>query len=239
MATYNFFDLSPFDFELLAKEIAEKKYKRDFEAFTVGRDGGIDIRSNYRNTLFVGQCKHYAKSEFAQLKSSLKKEIAKVKSLNPTKYIVFTSLGLTPNNKNELVTELSELNLDEKDILDSVALNAFIAKNPEIEKHHIKLWLNSSSVLEEIVFKEISVRSKFYKDDILKKAKFWVNNSYITIANNYLEKKHFCIITGIPGRGKTTLAEMMCLNYCKEKYFLYKINSFEKYQCFNCVQILK
>lgn len=229
MATYNFFDLSPFDFELLAKEIAEKKYKRNFEAFTTGRDGGIDLRSDDKKTLFIGQCKHYAKSGFSQLKSTLKNEITKVKGMNPTKYIVFTSLGLTPENKNELVSELSELKLAKEDILDSVALNAFIETNPEIEKHHIKLWLNSSAVLESIVFKEINIRTKFFKDEMLKNAKFWVNNSYVTLANKYLEKKHFCIISGIPGIGKTTLAEMICLNYCKEKYVLVKINSFEEF----------
>lgn len=59
MPNYTFQNLSPFDFEQLAKSIVETRYQKEFESFTSGRDGGIDLRcSKYdnRNIKRYGSC---------------------------------------------------------------------------------------------------------------------------------------------------------------------------------------
>jgi hypothetical protein len=73
------------------------------ENFKRGPDSGIDLRycPNKDHSLIV-QCKHYAESSFAQLRRVIKEELEKVKKLDPERYIVATSLGLTPNNKDEI-----------------------------------------------------------------------------------------------------------------------------------------
>lgn len=40
-----------------------------------------------------------------------------------------------------------------------------------------------------------------------------------------LKTLNYCIITGIPGIGKTTLAEIIILHYIDKEYEVYKINS--------------
>ena len=67
MPNYTFQNLSPFDFEQLARDILEAKYKKEFESFTPGRDSGIDLRYFKNKDRIIVQCKHYEKSGFPQL----------------------------------------------------------------------------------------------------------------------------------------------------------------------------
>ncbi len=229
MANYDFADLSPFDFEQLAAEIASKNYSRKFEGFTSGRDGGIDIRSTTNTDIYIGQCKHYLKSSFSSLRTALKKEIDKAKKLNPTKYIVFTSQALTPGNKDTLASDLSKLNLISEDIWDKTQINNYLTENPEIEKHHLKLFLNSTTVLDHIVHKEQYERSNLYLEDIIRKSKMWVPNSQFDKALKHIEENNFCLISGVPGIGKTTMAELLCLYYIKNDYHFIKMNSLKDF----------
>ena len=101
MPAYTFADLSPLDFEILSRDLLQKELQITLESFKPGRDGGIDFRcfTETQKTLVV-QCKHYAGSGLAQLMSDLKnKEVAKLQKLQPTRYILVTSVALTPANK--------------------------------------------------------------------------------------------------------------------------------------------
>jgi hypothetical protein len=42
---YNLDVLSPLEFEKLSKDIISKKLNLEFKSFTMGKDGGIDLRN--------------------------------------------------------------------------------------------------------------------------------------------------------------------------------------------------
>jgi hypothetical protein len=69
-----FDDLSDYDFELLAADLLGRELGRRFETFSRGPDGGIDLRAHIGRGFHYAQCKHYALSGFARLRSAAEKE---------------------------------------------------------------------------------------------------------------------------------------------------------------------
>ena len=115
MIKYDFLNLSPAEFEELSRDLLQKHLNTIFESFKDGRDQGIDLRwtSNNDKNIIV-QCKRY--SDYKPLIANLKKEVLKVTKLNPQKYIIMTSTGLTPNNKSEIKKLFSPYIVNTSDI---------------------------------------------------------------------------------------------------------------------------
>jgi hypothetical protein len=224
---YDFKMLSDYDFELLTRDLLQKVLQCRLESFKKGRDNGIDLRYSCTNNIndIVIQCKHYANSTFSNLKSKLlKEEFAKIKLLNPSRYMLVTSLGLTPNQKEELRQYLSPYCKLVSDIIGMDELNGLLRDYPEIEKSHYKLWLTSSQVLEKILHNEVYSRSEITIDSIKTKLKIYVQNQAFFKSLEILDKNNCCIITGIPGIGKTTLAEMLLITYLNRGYEIIKVS---------------
>ena len=95
MSDYDFSTLNDKEFEDLSVDLISKDKDKRFERFKAGKDGGIDGRFYHDDgSQEIVQCKHYLKTGFNGLISSLKKkndkginEIDKVKKLTPIKYI--------------------------------------------------------------------------------------------------------------------------------------------------------
>lgn len=225
MSNFTFQNLSPFDFEMLCKEIIEYKVNKEFEAFTIGRDGGTDLRCIDNNEKIIVQCKHYEKTGYNGLKATLKNEKDSVTKLNPTRYILMTSVGLTPSNKDEIKIIFSPFIKNTSDIIDATAINTILNENESILKHHPKLWMMSAGVLEKILNNSIYKRSEIDKENIEHKIKIYVKNSFYNKALKILEEKSICIISGIPGIGKTSMAEMLAYQLCCKDYEFYSINN--------------
>lgn len=99
MPRYTFQELSSFDFEELVADLLDAEWSTRFERFKPGPDQGIDLRCTpHPGRAVVVQCKHMVGSTVAQLFASLRREVAKVHALAPDRYVVATSLGLTPAN---------------------------------------------------------------------------------------------------------------------------------------------
>jgi adenylate kinase family enzyme len=236
---YDFTSLSSYDFELLARDLLQKELKdKTFESFKSGRDGGIDLRYsvNKRNTIIV-QCKHYAKSTFSNLTTELKKELPKIKKLSVNRYILVTSLGLTPANKDSIMNVLDPFILSTADIYGKDDVNNLLGKFPDLERSNFKLWLTSTTVMERIIHSDIYNKSEIELDLIKQKIKFYVqNNSYIE-AKKILTEANYCIIAGVPGIGKTTLAEMLIVDYLAHEYEIFKVSNIEEaYRLYNPVK---
>ena len=108
MPSYSFESLSPADFEDLTRDLLQESLGVRLEAFGPGRDNGIDLRhsSSTEGDLIV-QCKHYARSGFAQLLNEIRSsELAKIRKLQPNRYILTTSVDLNPERKGRLVKAL-------------------------------------------------------------------------------------------------------------------------------------
>ncbi|MDD2656858.1 MAG: ATP-binding protein [Patescibacteria group bacterium] len=221
MPNYNFEMLNDKDFEDLSRDLLQLKLKLELESFKSGRDNGIDLRYatiKHKNEIIV-QAKHYLGSGYKKLLSKLvKEELPKVKKLKPKRYIITTSLKLTPKNKEKIVEELKPYVRNTGDIIDGNNLNNLLNKYPEIEESHFKLWLSSTNILQKVINNGISGRSEFTKENIKKKIQLYVKNNRFSEATEILNKEKFLIIIGSPGIGKSTMAHMLIYNFLKHSY---------------------
>jgi hypothetical protein len=210
MPDYDFRSLSPHDFELLARDLLQKTLGVRLESFTAGRDAGIDLRYRDDSNHVIVQCKHYAESGFDALARILAaKERTKVEKLSPSRYVLATSVGLTPGQKDKLLGILNPFCQGPGDILGRDDLNNLLTLHPEVERSHFKLWLTSSGVLERVLNAGIFADSATHVDRIRQRLARYVPNPSFDRARTILEKSRFCVIAGIPGIGKTTLAEVL------------------------------
>lgn len=211
---YNFETLSPKDFELLTRDLLQKELSITLETFKSGKDSGIDLKysKDTTNELIV-QCKHYKNSTLNDLYNALKIETEKIKKLNPKRYIISTSQSLSPKNKDKIMQICFPFIKSTSDIYGNDDLNNLITKFPKIEKDHFKLWLTSTKVLEQILHSNVVNKSRFKLDEIREKIKKFVPNPSIGEAQNILDSENFVVISGAPGVGKTTLAEMIVYSY--------------------------
>lgn len=220
---YTFSTLNDKDLEVLALDILSRKLNKDFQSFRMGADKGIDLRyatiKNENDTIV--QVKHYVNSGISKLKIDLKKkEVNKVRSLNPKRYILVTSLSLSPLNKEQIKTILQPYIISTSDILGKNELNYFLRKFPDVETAHFKLWLSNTNILNRILKNGIKARSEFYDKKIKDRIKIFVPNKTHRLAVEVLNKNHFILITGAPGIGKSTLANMLTYQLLAQNYEL-------------------
>lgn len=215
MPNYDFLILQHNEFEHLTRDLLQKKENVFVESFTPGKDGGIDLRfAKVRGYSAIVQAKRY--KSFSSLRTELIKEAVKVKALNPERYIISTSVGLSPENKADIQSIFSPYIKATEDILGKDDLNNLLGQYPEIEKQYYKLWLGSTAVLEDILNKRINNWSQIEMEAIRREVSTYVMNKSFDDAISILNNNRYVIISGIPGIGKTTLARML-VNYLLSK----------------------
>ena len=95
MTEYDFLNLSPYEFELLCRDLLQKYYGVFLESFTPGRDKGIDLRymTNPENSLII-QCKRF--SNFPDLCRILQAERKKLGTMGSlSRYVLATSVPVS------------------------------------------------------------------------------------------------------------------------------------------------
>ena len=227
MPSYDFSSLSPTDFEDLARDLLQAELGLFLESFGAGRDGGIDLRhaAADKGALIV-QCKRYGKKKHSQLKSVLRREeLDKIKKLSPERYILFTSIEMTPANKDELLGLLSPYCRSTLDIYGLTDVNNLLGKHEEIERKHYKLWMSSTTVLDRLIHSDIYSYNEFMIRDIRERVARYVKNDSFDRAIELLDVEKYCIVSGEPGVGKTTLSEMVLLYYANQGYQPVIVNS--------------
>lgn len=228
MKDYDFSTLNDKEFEILCLDLLNNKYDLNLQAFKVGKDKGIDLRysSKSNNNEIVVQAKQYSGSKFAQLKHSLlKKEIVKVGKLKPERYIIVTSLPLSASEKDELKQGLNPFVKTSNDILGKDDLNTLLREFPHIEKSHFKLWFSSVTILETILNNAIESRTQYHLKKIKNKIPFYVVTKKLDSALKILNKEKLLLITGQPGIGKTTLADMILFEKAYSGFRVYKVEN--------------
>lgn len=220
MTAYNYQRLSPYDFEELMHDLLEKKLNIPLEAFSKGADGGIDLRcckpKKSSAVPLIIQCKHC--KDWKILQQELKKEIPKVAALKPGRYIVATSLPLSPARKNEIQTLFAPWIRNPADILGEADIDHGLRTNRTVLDRHFKLWLSDVTILKRVVHSDIENVSTFRREEIQRDIKLFVRNQSFSEAQKLLKKNHYCIISGKPGIGKTTLAYMLLYHYMHRGY---------------------
>lgn len=220
MADYDFKSLSSYDFALLARDLLQAELGLRLESFSEGPDSGIDLRYRDGTTNLIVQCKHYAGSGFSALMSILRrKEHQKITRLAPSRYILATSVPLTPNRKDEIIKILMPYCHGPSDVCGCEDLNNLLGRFPNIERQHFKLWLTSEVVLRRVLDAGIFTDSEAHLDRIRLRLCRYVENPSFQRAGMLLDKHHYCIIAGIPGIGKTTLAEVLLADLVERQGF--------------------
>ncbi len=220
MSRYNYDCLSPQDFEELVRDLLQAEWGVSLEAFRSGRDNGIDLRYSRTNEdTRIIQCKHFAASGFRKLLNEFKtKEFSKIRLLNPCRYVVATTCGLTPANKTAVVVILAPFVLSPHDVIGANDLDGLLARHPAVERSNFKLWLTSTEVLERVVHNAELCLTDFQVDRVRRKLPLFVQGEAFPRAQKMLEEHRIVIISGVPGIGKTTLAEMLLYAHLSEGY---------------------
>ena len=225
--TYDFVSLSHADFEDLSRDVIGRELDLRFEAFAAGPDGGIDGRHARGNKQTILQAKHYAGSRIANLKQAMKRERLSIERLAPERYVLVTSCNLTPSNKSELAGIIGPAVKSEADIFGPGDINSLLRRYPEIAKSHIRLWLTGTAVLERVLNAAAHSFNDITREEIAAKLRVYAPNPSFDAAREILEKQHVVIISGPPGVGKTTLAEMLGYAHLAEDWELIAIRGLD------------
>ncbi len=218
MIDYDFQILQPNEFENLTRDLLQKKEGVFIESFAIGRDGGVDLRfaTPRGKKKVVVQAKRY--KNLNKLMSELKEEAVKVRKIKPDRYILSTSLALTPANKDAILSLFAPYIHSTEDILGRNDLNNLLGQYSEVEKQYYKLWLASTSVLESILNKRIENWSAMELEEARHDVSLYVMNDSYDKASKILKENRYVIISGLPGIGKTTLARMLAYNILANGY---------------------
>lgn len=197
MNQYNFNVLSPLEFEEFAKDILSAVHNVEYQTYSEGKDGGIDMRyiAKEHTDETIIQCKRY-KTTTALTSNLLHKERPKLNKLKPKKYILVLSLDLSVKRVDKLVKAFKPYIKSPHDIIMPKQLNSYLAKNPQVEKRHFKLWLTSSNVLDTIIHSSIDNYSALTKQNIEDSATLFVPLPNMQEAIDKLRDNGFIIITG-------------------------------------------
>ncbi|MDE2253403.1 MAG: restriction endonuclease [Betaproteobacteria bacterium] len=220
MGRYDYKSLSPQDFEELTRDLLQAEWNVPLEAFKTGRDRGIDLRfAPLGGGTTIVQCKHYASSSVSSLLSHLRSsEMPKVQRLQPQRYVLVTSLPLSPPDKDKIVEVCKPFLLTPDDVKGADDLDGLLSRHPAIERANFKLWLTSTAVLDRVLHNAEVTQTEFEVERIRRKLPVFVQNKAFPRAQQLLQEQRVAIISGVPGIGKTTLAEMLLFAHLEDGY---------------------
>ncbi|MFG0274921.1 MAG: restriction endonuclease, partial [Phycisphaerales bacterium] len=222
MPDYDFRSLSDADFEDLVRDLIQAEFGILLESFSRGKDRGIDLRyaRNTPNNIIV-QCKHYANSGSSALIRSLKStEVEKVAKLGPKRYLLATTARLTPQAKDTISALLAPHCQGTHDVLGVADINNLLQRHPKIERRHYKLWITSASVLSHVLNAGLLIRAEHEEATIRKRLCRYVQTDAFFDALEVLNERGVVILSGIPGIGKTTLAEAIAIHLMEREFEL-------------------
>ena len=231
---YNLNNLNDVEFEYLCQDIMQKKLSIYLHRFASGADGGIDLTDSTSEKNVIIQVKHYIRSSPDKLKSNLKKELSKIRKLNPQQYYICISKEVSPMFKQEIFDYFSDYMINDNNIITGTEINDFLEdeSNQDILKKHYKLWFSGSTVLALVQNRDITIDSEMLFYDIEEYTKLFVQTHSFDACLDCLEKTRKVFILGAPGIGKSILTKMLALKYIKDGYKVFCTSS-------NSIQAIK
>jgi DNA polymerase III delta prime subunit len=218
MSDYDFHQLSPYDLETLARDLLQARWGVQIESFKTGKDGGIDLRCALGRDQIVVQVKHYFRTGVSGLLREIRAEVSKIRSLSVTRYILVTTVPLSPVNKAAIIQIIGADLLSTADVIGRDDLNNMISLHPEIEGKHYKLWLASRAILDRVINNAAVTRSEFKAQQVYEQAKRYVVSDAFPKALEMLSSERIVIVAGPPGVGKTTLADLLLYDHLEKGY---------------------
>ncbi|HEY0698677.1 MAG TPA: restriction endonuclease [Micromonospora sp.] len=214
------------DFEALCRDLLGQVLGVRFEIFGPGRDDGMDLRYvTPSGETWIVQCKHWARSGRASLLTHMvNKEKRKVDRLKPDRYLLATSVDLNPAAKKRLFVDLAPWVKNTGDLWGLRELEEELRANDGIVQRHIRLWLNSTSVLRAMLTNGIRTRSQMLSAETEQTLRTYVPVPGFARCLELLEERHSCVIVGAPGVGKTTLAQVVAAAHVAKGFELVEIS---------------
>lgn len=225
---YDFRTLSPIDFELLVRDLLQAELDITMESFGPGKDGGIDFRFAMAGQDVVVQAKHHVEGGARSLLRAAVKEDCKVLKLAPSRYVLVTSLSLTPALKTKIIQAMPSTPVSATDVFGREDLNNFLSLHPHVLRQHFKLWLTSAEVLERILHSAVYNRTDAELARIRQLVPKFVHNASLTEAENILEDRGALIIAGEPGVGKTTLGRMLLWLHMEQNWKVFVVDDLQE-----------
>lgn len=217
---FNFSNLEATEFENLCRDLISEIEDKEFKIYARGKDQGIDFKWEEGSIKIIGQAKHYLNSNKASLISAVKKEKIKLKKSKPTKYIFMTSYDTTSEIEDEIFEILTPYLKSRNDIYGLSKIDNLLGNHKEVLHKNYKLWFTNIEILEELRNKARNQDIEIEIERILEKKDLYVQTPIYIKAIKILENRKFLLITGEPGVGKTSLAEMLVLKYLDSSYKL-------------------
>lgn len=215
---YDFMTLSPRDFEVLTADLLSKNLGQRLEVFKPGKDSGIDLRHVLSSGQLIVQCKRYAPHKFNDLLRSLEGELDNLRRIKPSRYLVSTTVALSPANKEKIVLALAPWIRSTQDVLGADDLNLLLRTYPEVVSAHFKLWISSTAVLERVLNARVFAQTEATLDATRRHASKLVVHEGLNRALDLLREHHHVMVVGNPGIGKTTLARMLMCHYLEDGF---------------------
>lgn len=217
---FNYYNLNDVEFEELCKDIMEKLLKTKLRIFAKGRDGGVDLTDNTVTHNVVVQVKHYINSKFANLMATMKKEVDKVKDLNPKQYYICCGMNLTDGNVRDIYSIFSSYMDSDRNIITLKDVDEFLQRpeNIDIVRKHYKLWLYASNILSEIYNQDIFIDCESLLSDIDEDCKYFVQTTSYEECLKCLESNRIIMMIGAPGVGKTVTSKMLVFYFASKGF---------------------
>jgi len=212
MPDYDFRSLSPIDFEMLTRDLLNADLNMRLVSFGVGPDGGIDLRDAREGRDTIVQCKHRPGATKADLVRAAGTEAKRWNPDDMRSYFFVVSADVSPEAETAVLGELSPLPVTFNSLWHRGALNAALLRNSSVERDHFKLWLSSAQALERITAASQWQRSEQLLQRVSERVKLYVHTPAYSAAMKMLEDEHVVMLSGAPGVGKSTLAEMILLS---------------------------
>ncbi|WP_246113778.1 restriction endonuclease [Streptomyces montanus] len=217
--------LTDHDFEVVCRDLFSDVLGIPLEIFPRGRDRGIDLRHTGPAGTTVVQCKHWPRATQKKLIGRLiKDELPKVRALAPDRYIVATTVGLTVGGKDELRSAFAPYVRSTGDLYGVDEIVAELLRRPDLVRRHFRLWLSSTAVLQTVLNQDQYLRSSWLQKRLPSVADTFVPHEGFERAKQLLETQRVCVIAGIPGVGKTTVALMLAAWLMGNGYEVHEIS---------------
>jgi hypothetical protein len=209
MPEYDFRTLSPTDFEYLVGDVLNADLGLRLHSYPEGRDQGIDLRQvTADGHTTIVQCKHYLKSSPSTFLTAVRKEAGKPALRVADRYLFVTSHDLSAAREDEVARILG---IPHDDVWGPRAINDALGRNPDVERRHFKLWLSSTAALEALLRAGLWRRTDVLLEEAAARAGLWVETPPYAAVRDILAGEGICVVAGIPGVGKTFLADMVML----------------------------
>lgn len=214
------------DFEALCRDLFEDILGIPLEIFPAGKDHGIDLRHvTVDGHSTVVQCKHWSRSGRATLLDRIRKdERPRVEALRPDRYLLATTVELTVAAKTTLLEHLSPYVKTPGDLYGIDQITEELRKRPRLVRRHFRLWMSGTAAMESVLHRNILIRSSDLLDELEECERTFVPTAAYDRAWDLLRAESVCLIAGIPGIGKTTIAKMLAKRYVDEGYELVEVS---------------